>query len=86
MKTNAASPRGTPGFAWKAFIELLAMAGIKVQVRALNQLGMSMRWWPGSQGRTHVLSCALIPDGECVITQLLVFQPLLVFPSSIAED
>lgn len=35
---------------------------------------------------TRVEFCALIPDDERVITQPLVFQALLVFPSSIAED
>lgn len=35
---------------------------------------------------THVELCALIPDEEHVITQPLVFQALLVFPSSIDED
>lgn len=35
---------------------------------------------------TRVELCALIPDDECLITQLLVFQALLVFPSSVAED
>lgn len=35
---------------------------------------------------TRVELCALIPDDECVIPQPLVFQALLVFPRSIAED
>lgn len=34
---------------------------------------------------THVELCALMPDGERMITQPLVFQALLVFPSSVAE-
>lgn len=34
---------------------------------------------------THVELCALMPDGERVIMQPLVFQALLVFPSSVAE-
>lgn len=35
---------------------------------------------------TRVELCALIPDDECLITQLLVFQALLVFPSSLDEN
>lgn len=35
---------------------------------------------------TRVELCALVPDDERVVMQPLVFQALLVFPSSVAED
>lgn len=86
MQTKAASPTGTPGFAWKAF---------RASGRGCDG---SANKSPESAGNfnacvplkavedTRVELCALIPDDECLITQLLVFQALLVFPSSVAQD